>query len=262
MAEKKYYWLKLSDGFFYKDKAIKKLRKLAGGDTYTIIFLKMLLKALETDGYLYYDGVDTDFASEVALDIDEDEENVKVAVNFLISVGYLVQCNNDSYMLPHCESMTGSETSSAARVRRYREERKALQCNTDVTECNADVTKCNTEKEKEKEKHKEIKKEKEVYFVDDVLNDAFLDYIEFRKKIKAPLTDRAKQLAINKLKELAGIPFSESMDNDLAVKILEQSIMNGWKGLFPLKDEKRKEASGHSDRVGMWQDIMEGLGDE
>ena len=39
---KRYYWLKLPDGFF-RQKAIKKLRKIAGGDTYTIIYLKMLL---------------------------------------------------------------------------------------------------------------------------------------------------------------------------------------------------------------------------
>lgn len=31
MAEKKYYWLKMTDQFF-EDKAIKKLRKIAGGD--------------------------------------------------------------------------------------------------------------------------------------------------------------------------------------------------------------------------------------
>lgn len=114
------------------------------------------------------------------------------------------------------------------------------------------------------EEEKEIKvkkKDKEVYFVDDALNDAFLDYIDFRKKIKAPLTDRAKQLAINKLKELAAIPFSESIDDDLAIRILEQSIMNGWKGLFPLKEDKKKEANQGS-RVSMWQDIMEGLEDE
>lgn len=36
---KRYYWLKLPDGFF-RQKAIKKLRKIAGGDTYTIIYLK------------------------------------------------------------------------------------------------------------------------------------------------------------------------------------------------------------------------------
>lgn len=39
MAEKKYYWLKMTDQFF-EDKAIKKLRKIAGGDTYTIIYKK------------------------------------------------------------------------------------------------------------------------------------------------------------------------------------------------------------------------------
>ena len=33
---KRYYWLKLQDDFF-KSKRIKKLRKIAGGDTYTII---------------------------------------------------------------------------------------------------------------------------------------------------------------------------------------------------------------------------------
>lgn len=43
---KRYYWLKLPDGFF-RQKAIKKLRKIAGGDTYTIIYLKMLLVAMK-----------------------------------------------------------------------------------------------------------------------------------------------------------------------------------------------------------------------
>ena len=42
MAEKKYYWLKLKEGFF-EQKIIKKLRKIAGGDTYVIIYLKMQL---------------------------------------------------------------------------------------------------------------------------------------------------------------------------------------------------------------------------
>lgn len=150
--------------------------------------------------------------------------------------------------------------------REYRKKQKQIASSDSKCLCEhlheQNVNTLEEDKEEEKEKKEKKKKEKEVYFVDDVLNDAFLDYIEFRKKIKAPLTDRAKQLAINKLKELAGIPFSESMDNDLAVKILEQSVMNGWKGLFPLKDEKRKEASGQSDRVSMWQDIMEGLEDE
>lgn len=157
MADKRYYWLKLGAEFF-KDKPIKKLRKLAGGDTYTIIFLKMLVKALETNGYLYYDGVEDDFASEVALDIDEDEENVKVTVNFLMGVGYLIPCDGDSFKLPHCDIMTGSETSSAARVRKHRNVQKALQCNNDVTQCNTDIEKdIDLELEEDKEEDKKKK---------------------------------------------------------------------------------------------------------
>ena len=53
-----------------------------------------------------------------------------------------------------------------------------------------------------------------------------------RKQIKAPMTDRAVGMAIKKLTELSG------GNSDTAVKILEQSIMNSWKGLFPLKDNK------------------------
>ena len=45
---KRYYWLKLPDDFF-RQKPIKKLRKIAGGDTYTIIYLKMLLIAMKQD---------------------------------------------------------------------------------------------------------------------------------------------------------------------------------------------------------------------
>ncbi len=50
MAEpKRYFWLKLHKDFFQR-KEIKRLRKIAGGDTYTIIYLKMLLRSIMSDG--------------------------------------------------------------------------------------------------------------------------------------------------------------------------------------------------------------------
>ena len=85
---RKYYWLKLSDDFF-KDKTIKKLRKIAGGDTYTIIYLKMLLKAIRQENKLFFEGIEENFADELALDLEEDEENVKVTLSFLQKRGLL-----------------------------------------------------------------------------------------------------------------------------------------------------------------------------
>lgn len=156
---KRYYWLKLPEDFF-RQKAIKKLRRIAGGDTYTVIYLKMLLLALKQEGKLFFEGVEDDFCDELALDLDEEPDNVKITIQFLIAQGLMQESTDNEYILPECTNLTGSEDPSAARVRAYRS-RKALQCNADVTECNAAVTSCNTEKEIEKEKETEIETDTE-----------------------------------------------------------------------------------------------------
>lgn len=153
MAEpKRYFWLKLHKDFFQR-KEIKRLRKIAGGDTYTIIYLKMLLRSIMSDGKLYFDGLEDDFASELALDLDEKEENVQITVQYLLKSGLLEMCSNEEYYLPDAKGNTGTETAVASRVRRHREKQKALHCNADVTQMKQ---LCNGEKEKEKEKDREI----------------------------------------------------------------------------------------------------------
>lgn len=153
---KRYFWLKLHKDFFQR-KEIKRLRKIAGGDTYTIIYLKMLLRSIMSEGKLYFDGLEEDFAAEVALDLDESEENVQITITYLLNSGLLEMRSDDEYYLPDTKNSTGCETAVAARVRRHREKQKALQCNTDVTQvkhlCNGEI---------EKEIEKEIDKEKEI----------------------------------------------------------------------------------------------------
>lgn len=153
-APKRYFWLKLHKDFFQR-KEIKRLRKIAGGDTYTIIYLKMLLRSIMSEGKLYFDGLEENFSSELALDLDESEENVQITVTYLLNSGLLEMRSEDEYYLPDTKDSTGCETAGAARVRKHRERQKALQCNTDVTQVKH---LCNVEKEKEKEKelYKEI----------------------------------------------------------------------------------------------------------
>ena len=128
---KRYYWLKLPDDFF-RQKPIKKLRKIAGGDTYTIIYLKMLLIAMKQDGRLYFDGVEEDFYEELALDLDEEAENVKVTVMFLIRQGLMELVDESEYLLTEAGKLTGSESASAERMRRMRDKRASL-CDNNVT---------------------------------------------------------------------------------------------------------------------------------
>lgn len=155
---KRYFWLKLHKDFFQR-KEIKRLRKIAGGDTYTIIYLKMLLRSIMSDGKLYFDGLEDDFASELALDLDEKEENVQITIQYLLKSGLLEMCSDEEYYLPDTKDSTGCETAVAVRVRRHREKQKALQCNTDVTQMKH---LCNGEIEKELEKEKELDKEIEI----------------------------------------------------------------------------------------------------
>ena len=155
MAEpKRYFWLKLHKDFFQR-KEIKRLRKIAGGDTYTIIYLKMLLRSIMSEGKLYFDGLEENFCSELALDLDESEENVQITVTYLLNSGLLEMRSEDEYYLPDTKNSTGCETAVAARVRRHRDKKKALQCNTNVTQvkhfCNGEI-----EIEIEKELYKEI----------------------------------------------------------------------------------------------------------
>ena len=72
-TNKRYYWIKLKEEFF-TDKRIKRLRRISGGDTYTIIYLKLLLLSPKDEGKRYYDGVESDFIKELALTIDATED--------------------------------------------------------------------------------------------------------------------------------------------------------------------------------------------
>ena len=194
---KRYYWLKLKADWF-SNKRIKKLRSIAGGDTHTIIYLKMMLLSLKDEGKLYFEGVEDNFASEIALALDEDAENVKLTLAFLQRHGLIEIGDDDEYQLTEVPTIIGSETASAMRVREHRERKKEnrlLQCNTTETGCNNLKQICSVEREKEIERDKELEgegeKEKEIptpaaygKFNNVFLSDAELD------SLKAELPDK------------------------------------------------------------------------
>lgn len=196
---KRYYWLKLMSDFFAQPR-IKKLRRIAGGDTYTIIYQKLQLLSLNDNARLYYEGIEPTFAEELALTIDEDADNVDVTMKYLLSHGLIEPISESEYLLTETERLIGSECYSAERVRRHRQA-KALQCNGDVTGCNAIETACNEEIEKDIEKEKEGDREKrerrdrvDYQLIADMYNDTCVSFpaikslSESRKKaIKARL---------------------------------------------------------------------------
>lgn len=209
---KKYVWLKLKKDFF-TSKAMKKLRKIAGGDTYTIIYLKLQLLSLENEGFLYYECIEPTFYEEMALALDEDVENVKATLIFLDSMGLIEHKGENEYILTEVPYLIGGECESAERVRKYRA-KKVLEISENkekALQCNDDVTNSNTEKEKEKEKEEDKEKDKD----------------NKRKRFKPPTLEEVQAYCIER-------------NNNIDPKhFIDYYTSNGWKvGKNNMKDWK------------------------
>lgn len=74
---------------------------------------------------------------------------------------------------------------------------------------------------------------KEEFNLSEELTEAFKDFIEMRKEIKDPITVNGLKRAINTLFKLSADPGEQ-------LEIINQSIIAGYKGLFPLKTNQRQ----------------------
>lgn len=109
MQKQRYFYLKLPKNWF-KNARIKKLRRIAGGDTYTVIYLKMLLMAINHNSMIIYEGIEKTIEEELALKLDEEVDNVRVTIQFLKANELWEEKTNGDVHLIECDSMVGSET--------------------------------------------------------------------------------------------------------------------------------------------------------
>ena len=155
MAEnKRYYWLKLKEDFF-SDDAIEWLEEQ--GKEYCLFYLKLCLKSIRTNGILIRNvgkmliPYDVEKLAEIT---KTNTDTVIVAMELLKKIGLVEILDNGALYLSQLETMVGSESGSAARMRKMREKNKVLSlCDKNVT------TEKEIEKEKELDKDKEIEKE-------------------------------------------------------------------------------------------------------
>lgn len=122
-------------------------------------------------------------------------------------------------------------------------------------ECNKNDKELKNEKN-DKEKTLKGKTESKAYYPnDELLNNAFKEFVSMRNKIKKPLTAQAVTRAMNKLQKLS------NGDNDLAIKILNQSVDHCWQDLYDLKKDNgngnyQKQLGSNSRDAQFWN-LME-----
>lgn len=75
-----------------------------------------------------------------------------------------------------------------------------------------------------------VKESKEkIYFDNENINSIFEEFLQVRKKLKAVNSDRAIKTLINKLNKYS---------DDIKYQMIEKSIVNSWKDVYELKEEK------------------------
>ena len=141
-----------------------------------------------------------------------------------LHVGWLF-VTEDGISLPNFDYHNGQSAKdrslTAKRVAKHRKSNG--KCNDEnVTEALAREEKRREEKNKEKDKGSTFVTP---LWVDQQLWD---DFIDMRKKIKKPATDRAKQLLINELKKLIEQGYSQQ-------DVIGNSIRNGWQDFYAPK---------------------------
>lgn len=118
-SSKNFWFLKIPDDYFYS-KEMKKLRRIAGGAVYSLIYLKMQQIAMKSSGRIYFDGLEDTVAAEIALTIDESPEDVQATLVLLEKMGLAERESAETIYLPESEENTGRETEWARKKRDYR----------------------------------------------------------------------------------------------------------------------------------------------
>jgi predicted phage replisome organizer len=156
---KRYYWLKLKENFF-EEETIKLIENMENGKDYVIFLLKLRLKAMNSDGRLYFKDLMPYNEKMLSTITNTNIDIVKAALATFRQVGLVSLEDDGTIYVEQMQELIGSEVASAERVRKHRAklqqlETKALPGNSEVTKSNIDIE---IEKEIEKESTKKLPK--------------------------------------------------------------------------------------------------------
>ena len=152
MADKKYYWLKLPADFFSKPSLMLLTSK---GADYINVYMRLLTMAINTDCRLMYTE-DTPYTVEMlSMMLGYQKDTMQEIIDNLMQFKLLEVLEDGSYYLVELSDMIGSESTSAERQRKSRQERdkgvtgdsgerdsSVTSCDTSVTSCDKAVTSC------------------------------------------------------------------------------------------------------------------------
>lgn len=259
MAEVK--WIKITVDMF-DNRKVKHLRKLPDGNNIVLIWVMLLTMAgrCNSGGMIFLTENIPYTPKMLADELGFEENTVRLALdaleqlNMIRTDGFLSISGWEEYQ--SIDRLSEIREYNRLAKQRSREKQKLL---TGVNDLSMTCQRGHdTDKEEDKEIDKENKKKSLESVLDgfclyDSVKDALREFIKQRKQMKSPMSERALTLLINKLREMA-------KDEKTQVAILNQSIMNGWKSVYPLKESYKSKVGANGVRItGDQDDILDGI---
>jgi predicted phage replisome organizer len=156
----KYYYIKLKDSYFEQDN-IKVLESMKNGHIYSLIIIKLYLKASKTDGQLMmtqripYDPNNVNILANV---IGHDVDHVKEAIRLGVELDLIRVIEGREIWMTEIQNMIGQSSTEADRIRSYRKklDEKLLPESNDVQMYDKSTPEIERETEKETENKEQI----------------------------------------------------------------------------------------------------------
>lgn len=243
-------WIKLATQVF-DNRKIKQIERMPDGDSIIVVWFKLLCLAgtANRNGMIFLTE-EIPYTEEMLItefNMEQRASTLRLALRTFEQFGMIEIIDNIFYIsswekYQNVEGLEKIREQTRKRVAKHRSNQKLLECNVtcndDVTDGNATDIEIDKDKEIDKDIKKEIKEKKKLakaqtsYFENEELNNTFLDFIKMRKSIKnGAMTERAISMMINKLKKY---------DEQTAIAMLNQSILNNWKDIYEFKDQTHK----------------------
>lgn len=133
MGAKRYFWIRLMSDFFEKTE-VRLIEKAPNGKEIILLYLKLLCKAIESKGYLLFNGKAYN-EDIISLITDTDIDTVRTGLSLLEDYGLIERRDNVFYM-PQIETAMETETywAEIKRKQRKQQQEKALKEDTTETE--------------------------------------------------------------------------------------------------------------------------------
>lgn len=227
-------WIKITTNIF-DDEKIRFIETMPDSDSVLVIWFKLLALAGKSnrEGYIMLTESIPYTQKMLVSYLNRKETVVQMAMETFEKLDMISVTDEQAILISNWskhQNVAGlDKIKEQNRIRkqkqRDKERQKLIENQPMSRDMSRDVTEQNKNKNKNKKKELEDKEEKP-----GPLETALKEFYEFRKSVKAPMTEKAKELLKNRLDKLTPV-------EGLQIKIIEQSIMNGWKSVYELKEK-------------------------